>query len=69
MSQRSTAYKDAAARDVVETLEVVRDIEGIIDNAEYILLCPWLWLKLAAIEAALEKLEEGASSSAKTDMV
>ena len=31
MSQRSTAYKDAAARDVAETLEVVRDIEAEFD--------------------------------------
>ena len=31
MSKRSTACKDAAARDVAETLEVVRDIEAEFD--------------------------------------
>ena len=36
------------------------DIEGKIDNAEYILLRPWLRIRLAAVDAAIAKLEEGA---------
>ena len=40
------------------------DIEGMIDNAEYILLRPWLRLKLAAVEAAIAKLSEGEEGGA-----